>query len=161
MIISVVPAQVTSIEDKIAGNLTFSQIVLLILPVFVSTGLIIFLPPVVKLAAYKVILIIILGIPPLVMAVRINGELVLARLLVLFSYYRRPKLYLSTIAGDCNCTPVKLAVDNSTVPTKIHKQQNKTVIDPSEVKLVEDCLGQRNFYFVTDKDGRINVVVYQ
>ena len=39
MKMTVVPAQVTTVEDRIIGNLGFSQILLLIVPVFAAAGI--------------------------------------------------------------------------------------------------------------------------
>ena len=55
---TVVPAQVTTVEDRIIGKLGFSQIVLLMIPVFLSAGIFTLLPSAMNGALYKYILMI-------------------------------------------------------------------------------------------------------
>ena len=45
MKMTVVPAQVTTVEDRIIGSLGFSQILLLVIPIFVSAGVFALVPP--------------------------------------------------------------------------------------------------------------------
>ena len=54
---TVVPAQITTIEDRIAGNLTFIQIVLLICALILSTVVYAAIPPRIHLTVVKLILI--------------------------------------------------------------------------------------------------------
>ena len=53
---TVVPAQVTTVEDRIIGNLGFSQILLLIVPVFASAFIFGLFPPFMGGALYKYII---------------------------------------------------------------------------------------------------------
>jgi hypothetical protein len=53
---TVIPAQITTVEDKITGNLSLTQIILLIIPVFILTILFSLVPPVMKLGIFKTIL---------------------------------------------------------------------------------------------------------
>ena len=87
---SVVPAQVTTIEDRIIGNLGFSQILLLIIPVFLSAGIFTFLPPILNGALYKYILMAILLILCIILSIRIRGKIVAFWLVVIFRYNQRP-----------------------------------------------------------------------
>ena len=46
----VIPAQITTVEDKIVGSLTFSQLLLLLTPVALVALIYAFMPPLMELA---------------------------------------------------------------------------------------------------------------
>ena len=68
-----VPAQVTTIEDRLAGNLSLSQLLLLVCPVFVSCAIYVVFPPFLKISIVKVTLSVSLFIFFGTMAIRIKG----------------------------------------------------------------------------------------
>ncbi len=55
----VIPAQITTIEDKIAGNFSLTQILLLMFPVFWAAAVYTLLSPSLQLAWYKLPVILI------------------------------------------------------------------------------------------------------
>ena len=77
MKVTIVPAQVTTVEDRIAGNLGLSQLLLLTTPVFSGSLLYVVLPPVFHGAIYKLVLIVALFIICSLMAIRIKGKILL------------------------------------------------------------------------------------
>lgn len=91
---TVVPAQVTTVEDRIMGNLGFSQLMLLIVPIFVGAGLFAMLPPFMVGSLYKYILISIVTTLCCILAIRIKGKIVALWLVVILRYNLRPKFYL-------------------------------------------------------------------
>ena len=91
---TIVPAQVTTVEDKIAANLSLNQLLLLASPVFINFALYAVLPPILKLSLYKVIIGIILSFFCFLMAIRIKGQILLTRLLLHIRYNFRPRYYL-------------------------------------------------------------------
>ena len=91
---TVVPAQITTIEDKIAGSLNFTQVFLLILPVFVAIILYAVFPPIMLLAWYKVWLVLVVTIISVGLAVRIKEKLVLDWLIVILRFLMRPGRYI-------------------------------------------------------------------
>lgn len=91
---TVVPAQVTTIEDRIMGNLGFSQLMFLIIPIFISAGLFAALPPFMNGSLYKYILIGIVATLCCLLAIRIKGKIIAAWLVVILRYNLRPKFYL-------------------------------------------------------------------
>lgn len=91
---TVIPAQVTTVEDTIAGNLTLTQIMLLIAPVLLSTAIYAVLPEKMVLSAYKIPLIIVTSFIFISLSLRIRGRLVLHWLMVLSSFLLRPHIYL-------------------------------------------------------------------
>ncbi len=91
---TVVPAQVTTVEDRIAGNLGFSQLLLLATPVFAGGLLYVVLPPFMNNAAYKMVLIGVLAFIFWTMAIRIKGTILLLWLVIVLRYNLRPSLYV-------------------------------------------------------------------
>jgi len=91
---NIIPAQITTVEDKIAGSLNMTQILLLIAPVLWSALVYILLPNQMKLTNYKLPLILIVSIGLMVLAIRIRGKIILEWLSVLIVYRLRPKIYI-------------------------------------------------------------------
>ena len=91
---TVVPAQVTTVEDKIAGNISFKQLLLLVTPVFIGGAMYAFIPPFMGYASYKVVLWVILAVVCLSLAIRIKGRLVIEWLIVKGKYNLRPSQYV-------------------------------------------------------------------
>lgn len=91
---TVVPAQVTTVEDRIMGSLGFSQLMLLIIPVFIGAGLFALLPPFMEAEAYKYALIGIVASVCCLLAIRIRGKIVALWLVMILRYNLRPKFYL-------------------------------------------------------------------
>lgn len=89
-----VPAQVTTVEDRIMGNLGFSQLVLFILPFFVGVGLFVILPPIMHGSLYKYIVMVVIATISSVLAIRIKGKIILLWLITIVRYNIRPKYYV-------------------------------------------------------------------
>src|ERR1035437_3790831 len=94
MKITVVPAQVTTVEDRVAGNLGFSQLILFAIPVFGGSLLYAALPPSMSASAYKLVIIGIVAVFNSVLAIRIKGKILLLWMIVLLRYNLRPRFYL-------------------------------------------------------------------
>jgi hypothetical protein len=94
MKVTVVPAQVTTIEDRIAGSLGLSQLLLLAAPVFGSSALYILLPPTMHSAAYKLVVMVAMLLVCSLLAIRIKGKILLLWLVVILRYNLRPRYYL-------------------------------------------------------------------
>jgi hypothetical protein len=92
---SVVPAQVTTIEDRIAGRLGLSQLMLLAVPVFGGSALYIILPPNMHSATYKLVVIVSLLLVCSILAIRIKEKILLLWLVVLVRYNLRPRYYVA------------------------------------------------------------------
>src|SRR3989344_8530921 len=89
-----IPAQITTVEDKIAGNLNLTQIILLMVPVFFTTAAYAVFPPQMHLAVYKFPLVLIVLFVSLILSMRIKGKVVLNWLVILIQYNVRPRYYL-------------------------------------------------------------------
>lgn len=94
MKVTVVPAQVTTVEDRIMGNLGFSQLMLLIVPIFIGAGLFAILPPFMGGSLYKYIAIGIVTLLCCTLAIRIKGKILALWLIVIVRYNLRPTFYL-------------------------------------------------------------------
>lgn len=91
---TVVPAQITTVEDKIAGNLSVTQLMLLIAPVMLTGLLFAIVPPMIKLTAIKLTVALVFAFVCLTLAVRIKGTLLLNWLIIIGRYNLRPRRYV-------------------------------------------------------------------
>lgn len=90
----IVPAQITTVEDKIAGNLSFTQMMLLIAPVAMTGLLFVLLPPFVHVNLAKLMIGGCLFLICAALAVRVKGELLLHLIVTRVRYNIRPKYYV-------------------------------------------------------------------
>jgi len=91
---TVIPAQITTVEDKIAGNLNLAQIVLLVIPVIWATVVYTIVPPVFRLAWYKLPVAMVVLVICVALSLRIKGKVLINWLAVLLRYNLRPKYYI-------------------------------------------------------------------
>ncbi|MDQ3099472.1 MAG: PrgI family protein [bacterium] len=91
---SIIPAQVTTVEDRIAGNFTLTQLLLLLMPLFISVGIYVLLPAKLHLNGYKVVLILFAPVVCFTLALRIKGKIILHWLFILSAYNLRPHFYI-------------------------------------------------------------------
>ena len=94
MKVTVVPAQVTTIEDRIAGNLGLSQLLLLAAPVFGGSALYAVLPPNMHYSVYKAVLMTLFLILCGLLSIRIKGKIILFWLAIILKYTLRPRYYV-------------------------------------------------------------------
>lgn len=94
MKITVVPAQVTTVEDRIIGSLGFSQLLLLVVPIFFSAATFAMLPPIMKGSVYKYVLMIVVMLVCCTLAIRIKGKILALWLVVMLRYNLRAKYYV-------------------------------------------------------------------
>ncbi len=108
---TVVPAQVTTVEDRIAGSLTFPQIVLLIIPLIVSTAIYTCIPLRMHLGITKIILICLQFLLFGLLAVRFRGKIIAEWLVIYLRFASRPRKYIFTkndiVARDIETTTLE------------------------------------------------------
>lgn len=142
-----IPAQITTVEDTIAGNLTLSQILLLIAPVFGSTAAYAVLPPNMTMVFYKLILMIVLSLGFLILSVRIRGKLVIGWLKIIAQYALRPHIYIfnknTSFQREMIVTQKQIEV----------KQQTKTKVKTPSHEVVSDDFD----YEALARDPEVNV----
>lgn len=93
---TVVPAQITTVEDKIAGNLNLTQIVLLVFGLIIGAAIYAGFPPKMHFGDIKVILIVIICLCFGVLSLRFNGKIVADWLIVYLRFKARPRKYIFT-----------------------------------------------------------------
>lgn len=91
---TIIPAQITTVEDKIAGSLNMTQILILTFPVLWTALIYIVLAPAMKLVPYKLSLIGIVTLICLILVIRIKDKIVAEWLGVVLRYHFRPKYWL-------------------------------------------------------------------
>ncbi len=91
---TVIPAQITTVEDKIAGSLNMTQVMLLMVPVIFTTIAYAVLPPRMHIEVYKIVLVLIVLLISLILSLRIKGKVVLSWLVILFTYNVRARYYV-------------------------------------------------------------------
>lgn len=133
MKITVVPAQVTTVEDRIIGNLGFSQILLLIVPIFIAAGVFVLIPPFMGGAIYKYVIMGIAAGIFCILAVRIKGKIVALWLVTLLKYNSRPKYYIfnknSTLLRENYQNTKEQAEPESVATTKVTRKANLNHLD--------------------------------
>jgi hypothetical protein len=126
MKMTVVPAQVTTVEDRIIGSLGFSQILLLVIPIFINAGIFALLPPFLGNAIYKYVLMGLVAIIFCVLAIRIKGKVLAFWLVTILRYNLRPKYYLfnkNTLAQRENYPAKKEQIEPETATAEKSKRQ--------------------------------------
>lgn len=91
---TIVPAQITSVEDKITGSLTMTQLALLGGPAFIGAGLYLVIPPALNLSLEKVVLWFALSAVCCALSIRVQGKLVLWWVRLILTYFRRPRHFV-------------------------------------------------------------------
>jgi len=91
---AIVPAQITTVEDRVAGNLSFSQLILLIAPLFTGGVIYALVPPFTEVTVFKTVAVVTLTLACFTLALRIKGRLVLDWIVLISKYNSRPRVYV-------------------------------------------------------------------
>ncbi len=91
---TIIPAQITTVEDKIAGSLNFAQILLLMTPILWGTLVYSVFIPAMKLVPYKISIVLIVSVLSLVLALRVKDKIVAEWIGILLRYKLRPRFYI-------------------------------------------------------------------
>lgn len=163
MKMTVVPAQITTVEDRIIGTLGFSQILLLVIPVFTSAGIFAIVPPFLSGALYKYIVIAVVAAVFCILAIRIKGKIIAFWLVTILRYNLRPKYYLfnknvTTHREDYPARHVATASED----TAVRKQVTKPNISPLDIPTTAKLLATLDnpatkFRLETGKKGQLYV----
>jgi len=163
MKVTVVPAQITTIEDRIAGSLGLSQLMLLAVPIFGGAALYIILPPLMHGALYKIMAIILLAIICGILAIRIKGKIILFWLVIIFRYRWRPAFYIynkNDLANREQYRQVKEDQAETKVVSKSGNYLHRPSLSIAELAKVQLLIENpaTNLAFQTNKKGGINVL---
>ncbi len=154
-----VPAQITTIEDKIAGNLTLQQVGLLASPVFIDFALYAALPATLKLNAYKLALMVVVTLTAGLLALRIRSKILLTWAITMLRYNARPRYYVfdknSAHFRSEDSLPVKEANVQTEADIKQATQRDATRLSDEDVFKLEHILAHpsANLSFATSKKG--------
>ena len=156
MKVTVVPAQVTTVEDRIAGRLGLSQIMLLITPIFIGSALYVILPPFMNSSPYKLVIIISLMLVCSLLSIRIKGKIILFWLIVVLRYRMRPGYYVfnkNTLSGR----EEYMNADDARVRTKTLVPS----LSPAELVEVQSLMNNpaANIMYAATKKGGLNVLI--
>lgn len=164
---TVVPAQVTTVEDKIAGNLNFTQLLLLATPVFLSGAIFAFLPPFMSLRSYKLMVCMVLVATCLILALRIRGKIVLTWVTITGRYNLRPRYYIY----DKNDLHLRIEPQPQQEERAKNKpkevipivQKVKTELPFEEIVRIEHAVAdpRTKFHFKTTKKGGLSVHIQE
>lgn len=159
---TIVPAQVTTVEDTIAGNLTLTQVVLLVIAVLLVAVVTAGFPPVLQVRAYKIVLSLCLGLPCVLLAGRWRGQLLLTWMQMKLSYRSRPRLYLLSEHdyGHCHCLRQAPQEHKNRVNVLVSTPKALPVLKPHEQLELSGLIdGVGRLRFTSNAKGEINVVL--
>ncbi len=166
---TIIPAQITTVEDKIAGNLNFTQILLLMAPVFWAAIVYTLLPSPMHLSWYKLVLVGGVLIASLTLSIRVKDKIVFQWLQVLLRFNVRPKYYVFN-KNDAYLRVIdlpQLSRSSRKAVRHAHKpstQKSQTAaFNLKDFVRFENLLGTQKFNlsFRTRKKGGLNVAFEQ
>lgn len=95
MRVSVVPAQVTTVEDRIIGCLSFMQILILVSAILCGAGVFVMLPPMMGEAWYKYGIIAAVLTVGSILSIRVRGVVLAHWVSIIVRYNQRPMYYVA------------------------------------------------------------------
>lgn len=162
MKVTVVPAQVTTVEDRIAGNLGFSQLLLLAAPVFGSGVLFMLIPPVMHSSSFKITLITILTAIFWTLSIRIKGKILLLWIIVILRYNLRPSTYVydknSPIGREQYKEYLVKEAKSQSEKKKVHRKPSEKLGIADAVRVLDVINNPAaKVHFETGKKGKLYV----
>lgn len=158
-----VPAQVTTVEDQVAGNLSMSQLALILAPFFVGGGIYALLPPDFEGATYKVVITVVVAVICAIAAVRFRGKILLLWAIVLLNYNLRPRHYVYNKNDTYLRDTPKPEQKEEPAKAEVRQEQElpaNTLSVPDLVKLQDIVTDPKaKLRFLTDKKGGLRVHV--
>lgn len=143
---TIIPAQITTVEDKIAGSLNFAQILLLMTPILWGTLVYSVFSPAMKLAPYKISLVLIVTLLLLVLALRVKDKIVAEWIGVLLRYKLRPKFYIfnkNDLTERVVDLPYEPTLNHKKAVVKVSKKQTKELSIKELIKF-EQAMASKN-----------------
>ncbi len=95
MRVSVVPAQITTVEDRIIGCLGFMQILILVSAILCGAGVFVMLPPMMGEAWYKYGIIAAVLTVGSILSIRVRGVILAHWVSIIVRYNQRPMYYVA------------------------------------------------------------------
>ena len=119
---TVVPAQVTTVEDRIAGNFTFTQIVLFIIPLITSMAIYVLMPVKMHVSIFKTILVLSQFIFFGGLAIRFRGRIMADWLVIYLRFKLRPRIYIFS-KNDLASRDIELHTPDKAMTEKKEKKR--------------------------------------
>ena len=163
---TVVPAQITTVEDKIAGNLSVTQLMLLIAPVLLTGLMFTILPPMLQLTAYKLVVIALFGLACITLAIRIKGELLLHWMVTIAKYNLRPAIHVLD-KNDGYLRYIEIPITNpidvaAAAATTVEKPASLMQLATAElVRLESAIVDPRSKFQLLVKKGGLHVSIHE
>ncbi|MGH7238596.1 MAG: PrgI family mobile element protein [Candidatus Saccharimonadales bacterium] len=130
---TVVPAQITTVEDKIAGSLSLQQLMLLTMAVLTDFVIYAALPKPMKLTVYKLTVAAFVSCVLSLAALRVKGKILLLWAITIAHYNLRPRHYVF----DKNDVYLR-ALSRSTKQTVQRAEPVSPKAKPATIKLDEE-----------------------
>ena len=133
---TVVPAQITTVEDRVAGSFTLIQITLLTIPLVLGSAIFAVLIPRMHISPIKSVLIVSQLLFFCLLALRIGGKIVAEWLVVYLNYSLRPRRYIFS-KND----PIYRDVITDEIEPE--KAKNTELIQPEHERLLTPTFGNQ------------------
>jgi len=165
----VIPAQITTVEDRIAGSLNLNQLFLLMIPVFWATIEFVILPPKLHVTLLKVVIALLIAGVCGILALRIKGKVIINWLIILLRYNLRPRWYVLN-KNDAYLREMHLPVFEKRQSRLFRKkkavakdEKSLQQIVLSDIIRLEQLITNPDFTFSvkTNKKGGLNVGIEQ
>ena len=164
MRISIVPAQITTVEDKIAGNVSVQQAMLLGVPILFGFIIALLFPPSGQFVAYKIAIVLGLFIICGSLAIRIKDRIVAQWLKLFVIYSARPLYYVydknSTYLREAEAINVITEEINTIQPIKKPLITTNNISPKEFARLEQFAIDVRaGIKYEVGKKGELNVHV--
>lgn len=163
---TVVPAQVTTVEDRIAGSLTLPQITLMIISLVIGAVIYAVIPQKMHFGTLKTTLTIIQFAFFGALALRISGKIVADWLIIYLRYSIRPRRYIFT---KNDLIHREIIVDQNIIATEPHQNhisesknttKSLTLLEQLNLKKIFDN-DDLTISFKPSKKGGMDVTLIQ
>lgn len=160
---TIVPAQITTVEDRIAGSLTLQQLTLLSAPIFVDFTIFALLPDALKPTLYKFVLMLMATALFCIAAIRVRGKLLVYWIMTITKYNLRPKYYVFNKNDHYLRKPKEIYIVQEKEHVPIIRPFKKSVrkMSDKDVFEINQLLGQASFNlrFISKKKEGLHVHV--
>lgn len=162
MRISIVPAQITTVEDKIAGNISVQQAMLLGVPILFGFIIALIFPPSGQFVAYKIAIVLGLFVICGSLAIRIKDRIIAQWLKLFVIYSARPLYYVydknSTYLRNPEATDIVVEKIATIQPVKKTAVTMNSISPKEFIRLEQFATDIRaGMKFEIGKKGELNV----
>ncbi len=168
-----IPAQITTVEDKIAGNLNITQVILLGVPIIFTAITYTVFPPIFHFSWYKLPLALLVVIICVILSLRIRGKVVINWLFVVMKYNLRPRYFVFNRNDEYlreMCLPIAEVKPKKSFLPAFFRRDKKMIngipaknFDIKDLMRLKDFINNPNytFAFKVNEKGGINVALEQ